>query len=109
MLEIGGARGRDKKTWHLGSSVVNTPAGQRTITLLQCLSLPQTHYYFNRLLSEQEAVGIVAGQKGFEPKYREGYVGQISEIESLSPVWANTKRAMIKSHIFWGENSGRKD
>jgi hypothetical protein len=107
MLEVGSGRGRGKKTWHLGVSVVQTPAGRRTISHLQSLTLPQTHYYFNRHMEKQEAVGIVSGQKGFEPGYREGYVGRIGEVDSLSPTWARLKKVLIKTHIFWGDVEGK--
>ncbi len=97
MFEIEG------KTWHRGTTTVKTPAGERTISHLQSLSLPASHYYFNRPLSDNEAVGIVAGQKGFEPKYMAGYAGQITEVESLSPAWASLKKGLIKTHLFWSE------
>jgi hypothetical protein len=97
MLEV------DGQTWHRGTSVLKTAQGERTLTHLQSLSLPSTHYYFNRRLSDQDAVGIITGQKGFSPKTKEGYVGQVSELESLSPAWASLKRGLIQAHVRWGE------
>jgi hypothetical protein len=96
MLEIKG------KTWHRGTLVVKTAQGERTITHIQSMSLPQQHYYFNRRLSDNETVGIVTGQKGFDPKYMDGYVGQISEVESLAPTWARTKKSLIRGQLLWG-------
>jgi hypothetical protein len=93
MLESGG------KSWHQGTTVLQT--GQ-AITHLQSMAVPARHYYFNRPLSESEAVGLITGQKGFEAKNTAGFAGEISEVESLSPLWAETKRALIKAHIFWG-------
>ena len=75
---------------------------------LQSMSLPQQHYYFSRCLSDNEAVGIVTGQKGFDPKYMEGYVGQISEVESLAPTWARTKKSLIRGQLLWGGASQKE-
>jgi hypothetical protein len=97
MLEV------DGQTWHRGTSVLKTVQGDRTLTHLQSLSLPSTHYYFNRRLSDQDAVGIITGQKGFNPKTKVGYVGQVSELESLSPAWASLKRGLIQAHVRWGD------
>ena len=51
------------KTWHLGTTIVNTSQGRRTITHLQSMSLPGTHYYFDRTLHDKEAVGIITGHR----------------------------------------------
>ena len=104
MFELSG------KTWHRGTVVIKTAQGERTITHLQSLSAPGTHYYFSRRLDDNEAVGIVSNQKGFDPKHlpdrsgtpATGYVGQISEVESLLPVWASIKRGLIRAHLHWG-------
>jgi hypothetical protein len=104
MFELGG------KSWHRGTVVIQTAQGQRTITHLQSLSAPATHYYFSRRLDDNEAVGIVANQKGFNPKHlpdrngapATGYAGQISEVESLLPAWASIKRGLIQAHLRWG-------
>jgi hypothetical protein len=93
------------KTWHRGAVVVKTVQGERTITHLHSLALPATHYYFNRRLTDNEAVGIVSAQKGFEPKFMPGYAGQISEVEALFPLWAQVKRTLIKSHLLWGDQA----
>jgi hypothetical protein len=99
MFELGG------KTWHRGTLVLKTNQGERTITHLQSLALPAAHYYYNRRLSDNEAVGIVSGQKGFEPKALPGYAGQVSEVEALCPAWADLKRGLIQAHLRWGEVS----
>jgi hypothetical protein len=91
------------QTWHRGTTVVKTTQGERTLTHLQSLTMPSTHYYFNRRLSDNETVGIITGQKGFEPKTLDGYAGQISEVESLLPAWAQTKRGLIQAHLRWGD------
>jgi hypothetical protein len=41
MLEIKG------QTWHRGTMVVKTAQGERTVTHIQSMSLPQQHYYSN--------------------------------------------------------------
>ena len=46
------------RTWHRGTSVADTPDGQRTITHLQSLSIPATHYYFNRPIGDEQAVEL---------------------------------------------------
>jgi hypothetical protein len=91
------------QTWHRGTTVVKTTQGERTMTHLQSLTMPSTHYYFSRRLSDNETVGLITGQKGFEPKTLDGYAGQISEVESLLPAWAQTKRGLIQAHLRWGE------
>jgi hypothetical protein len=104
MFEISG------KTWHRGTIVIKTAQGERTLTHLQSLSVPAAHYYFSRRLDDNEAVGIVSNQKGFDPKHMPdrqglpstGYAGQISEIESLLPMWASLKRGLIQAHLRWG-------
>ncbi len=102
MLEIKG------QTWHRGTLEVSTAQGERMITHIQSMSLPQQHYYFSRRLSDNEAVGLVTGQKGFDPKYMDGYVGQISEVESLAPTWVRLKKSLIRSQLLWGGGSNQK-
>lgn len=100
----------DGKTWHRGTVVVKTVQGERTITHLQSLSTPPAHYYFSRRLDDNEAVGIVSGQKGFNVKSLidrsgdpvTGYAGQISEVEALFPMWARVKKQLIHTHLRWG-------
>ncbi len=89
-----------EKTWHRGTSVVDTPGGERTITHLQSLSLPADHYYFNRPLGDEHAAGIAV--KTVRPEDVPGYVGQVSSLEALTPGWAMAKRAMITSQLYWG-------
>ena len=91
------------QTWHRGTTVIKTTQGERTMTHLQSMTVPSTHYYFNRRLSDNETVGIITGQKGFEPKTMEGYAGQVGEVESLFPAWAQTKQGLIQAHLRWGE------
>jgi hypothetical protein len=97
MVEVNG------RTWHRGVVVVKTALGERTISHLQSLTLPAAHYYFNRRLADHETVGIIAGQKGFEPKYLDGYVGRISELEMLAPAWARLKGNLIRTQLYWGQ------
>lgn len=101
MFEVGG------KTWHRGTLTLQTTQGERTLTHLQSLSLPSTHYYFDRPLTDNEAVGVVTGQKGFEPKQLPGYAGQVSEVEGLCPAWAGVKHSFIQTHLRWGQVSPR--
>ncbi len=89
-----------EKTWHRGTSVIDTPGGERTITHLQSLSLPADHYYFSRPLSDEHAAGIAV--KTVRPEDVPGYVGQVSSLEALTPGWAMAKRAMITSQLYWG-------
>ena len=89
-----------EKTWHRGTSVVDTPGGERTITHLQSLSLPADHYYFNQPLGDEHAAGIAV--KMVRPEDVPGYVGQVSSLEALTPGWAMAKRAMITSQLYWG-------
>jgi len=93
-------------TWHRGTYTVDAPGGERTITHLQSLAVPAAHYYFDRSITDEQAVGIATGQKGYNPRKIPGYVGQISANESLCPGWAGTKRAMITSNLYWGKRSG---
>lgn len=89
--------------WHIGTTVVKTSRGeQRTITHLQSMAVPGTHYYFDRLLKDKEVAGIISGQKGFEPKHTPGFAGQISELEALQPTLARLKKGLIQTHLFWG-------
>lgn len=95
------------KSWHVGTTVVRTSAGeQRAITHLQRLTLPGRHYYFNRPLKDREVAGIIQGQKGFEAKHLPGFAGQIGELESLQPAIAGLKKGLIQAHLFWGNAEG---
>ena len=96
------------KTWHVGTTVVKTGTGERTISHLQSLSVPADHYYFSRPLSDNDAVGIVVGQKGFEPKQMKGYAGSVSSLEGLTPSWSLLKHSMIKAHVWMGDQGGKK-
>jgi hypothetical protein len=92
----------DGATWHRGTSVVQTPRGERTITHLQSLNVPAAHYYFDRPITDEQAVGIASGQKGFEARTIPGYVGRLSRAESLCPAWAESKKAMITARLYYG-------
>ena len=87
------------KMWHRGTLVVKTGQGERTITHLQSLSLPNSHYYFNRPLADEQAVGLAAGQ--IDPATIPGYVGRVSPVEALCPIWNDTKHALIKTQLYW--------
>jgi len=89
------------KSWHRGTVVFKTPQGKRTMTHLQSMSLPATHYYFDRALSDEETAGIVSGQKGFKPQQMAGYIGEINAMEGLAPTWAQAKRAMIRTRLYF--------
>jgi hypothetical protein len=92
---------RGGRTWHRGTSIVSTSQGQRTITHLQSLTLPAQHYYFDRRIGDEQAVGIAT--RRVNPRQVPGFVGAISPGEALCPGWAGTKRAMIRSVLYWGE------
>jgi hypothetical protein len=121
------------RTWHRGTSTADTPAGERTITHLQSLSLPAAHYYYDRPIGDEQAVGIAntcptvpdlvpvspgprtgdpgrggigtgAGQK-VRPETIPGYVGTLTRFESLAPGWGGVKHAMIKNALFYGSRS----
>jgi hypothetical protein len=101
------------RTWHRGISTADTPAGERTITHLQSLSLPAAHYYFNQPVTDEQAVGIAntcptsgAGQK-VRPETIPGYVGTVTRFESLAPGWGGVKHAMIKNALYYGRRSSR--
>ena len=92
----------DGATWHRGTSVLEMPGGQeRTVTHLQSLSYPARHFYFDRPLSARETAGIVAGEKEYQPQRLAGYIGQVSEVESLCPGWASAKQNMIKARMLF--------
>jgi hypothetical protein len=98
MFETKGAR-----TWHRGTSVVSTSRGRRTVTHLQSLTLPGEHHYFDRRISDEQAVGIATGR--LEAPKVPGYVSSISPQESLVPMWAASKRAAINSVLYWGDRA----
>ncbi len=87
------------KTWHRGTSIVKTPRGNRTITHLQSMALPAAHYYFDREVADQDAVGIASGQ--VEAAAVPGYVGRVSELEGLS-TWGAAKTALLKAYLHGG-------
>ena len=90
------------KTWHLGVTTVTSPAGreERTLGHLQSLAAPSSHYYFNRALPETEVAGIIGGQREFKPRYLPGFVGEVTEVESLVPALSQVKKRLIQLHVF---------
>jgi len=93
----------DGKVWHEGQTVVETSAGKRHITHLQRMSVPQAHYYFSGPLQDTEVAGIITGNTNYQPRTIPGYAGQISEVEGLCPALADTKHAIIQTHLLWGD------
>jgi hypothetical protein len=89
------------KAWHRGAVVFKTPQGERTMTHLQSMTLPATHYYFDRALTDEETAGIVSDQKGFKPQKMAGYIGEVNAMEGLAPAWAQTKHAMIRTRLYF--------
>jgi hypothetical protein len=93
MFEVGG------KTWHQGTTIVKLLEGRRTIIHLQSMNIPAVHYFFDRAISSEQAVGIATGQ--VKPQQAPGFGGQVSAVESLCPAWANSKQALLKAHLHW--------
>jgi hypothetical protein len=89
----------NKVTWHRGTTVVNMPNGRRTITHLQSVKAPAVHYFFNKQISDETTAGIAAGL--VNPETMPGFVGSISQTESMFPIWAHTKRAMRLTQLHW--------
>jgi len=90
-------------TWHHGTITVRTSSGTRPMTHLQSLKIPAAHYFFERQLTNEQAVGIAAGTT--DPRPIPGYAGQVSAGESLSPAWSNVKQILIKSYLHQGGKS----
>ena len=95
MVEVGG------QSWHAGLMLVQTAQGERAMTHLQRLSIPAAHVYFDRALKDQEIVGIIAGERGYEPRHLRGFAGELTEVESLLP-FSRLKQSLIKAHLLWG-------
>lgn len=87
-------------TWHRGTTVMKMEDGPRTVSHLQSLSLPASHYYFDHPLSDENAVELAAGK--VKPESVPGYVGHVSALEGLSPISAKAKHWLIKSYLFFG-------
>ncbi len=96
------------QSWHMGVTTVEAPQGeQRSICHLQSLNWPGTHYYFNRALKDEEVAVITSNHPAFpEPKHMKGYLGEVTEVESLAPSIAHLKHRLIQAAAFFGENSG---
>lgn len=89
----------DKVTWHRGTTVIKMPNGRRTITHLQSLKAPGAHHFFNKPVSDETAAGIATGL--VYPETVPGFVGSISQTESMFPIWAHTKRAILLTRLHW--------
>lgn len=92
------------KTWHRGTVSFAVGEHNRTITHLQSLNYPAEHFYFDRTLSNRQAVTLATGQ--VKPETMPGFVGRVSKGENLCPAWAGTKRALILARLHWG--TGKK-
>lgn len=92
--------GKGNPTWHRGTTVVKTAGGERTVTHLQSLSLPGTHYYFNQAVSDEHSVGLATGK--IKPEAAPGYVGQVRPVDMLCAGWASTKHALLKASLQYG-------
>lgn len=93
--------GKDGVAWHSGALVAGTPQGERTLTHVQSLAYPGQHYYFDRPLSMKETVSLVTRQDGPSPQRMAGYIGEVSELESLCPGWAGAKHQLLKNRIYF--------
>lgn len=95
------------QTWHAGTTTVATPSGERrTMTHLQSLNWPGTHYYFNRALRDDEVAGMIGKHQAFpEPRDIKGFLGEVTEVESLAPTTAYLKRNLIQAHAFFGDSA----
>lgn len=91
------------ETWHRGTVVVKTANGKRSITHLQSLNIPQTHYYFNQPISDTDAVGITSGK--IKPQTVPGYAGSVTPLEALCPSWAATKQSLLRAYLNFGAKS----
>lgn len=89
------------KSWHRGTVTFAVGQNKRTITHLQSLSYPAEHYYFDRRLSNQQAVALAGGQS--KPETIPGFTGRVSKAEMLCPAWAGTKRALILARLHWND------
>lgn len=87
------------KSWHSGTVTFAVGQNKRTITHLQSLSYPAEHYYFDRRLSNQQAVALASGQS--KPETMSGFTGSVSQAEMLCPAWAGAKRALILARLHW--------
>ena len=99
-LDIDNAAGLLNVIWADDRTITFT-IGQkkRTITHLQSLSYPAAHYYFDRRLSNQQAVALASGQRNAETI--PGFTGRISQTEMLFPAWVGTKRALLLAQLHW--------
>jgi len=87
------------KSWHRGTVTFELGQQKRTITHLQSLSYPAENYYFDRPLTNTQAVALAAGQT--KPETVPSFAGRINKVESLCPAWAGTKKALILARLHW--------
>ena len=101
LLHFGEQTSDDHSRFPAGRGTVTFDVDQnkRTITHLQSLSYPAEHYYFDRRLSNQQAVALAGGQS--KPETIPGFIGRISKTEMLCPAWAGTKKALILAQLHW--------
>ena len=97
----------DAGLWHRGTSVIKTAQGEQTITHLLSLTYPPVSYYFDRALADKETAEVLT-QQAMVHKLA-GYAGSIGVMESLSPGWANAKRAMILTRLHWPSSQPRSE
>jgi hypothetical protein len=93
----------NKVTWHRGTTILKMPNGRRTITHMQSLKARGVHYFFNKSISDETAAGIAADL--VNPETVPGFVGFISQTESMVPIWAHSKRAMLLARLHWPSKS----
>lgn len=93
LFKVGG------NTWHWGETTVDTSRGRQTITHLQTLALPSSHYYFDRSVAAQDMAELANGAK--KPETIDGFAGSVSKTESLCPGWAAAKQDLILARLHW--------
>lgn len=92
-------------TWHRGTVTVRLRNGrERTMTHLQSLKLPNRSYYFDRAITDEQAVRLAGGE--INPRRLPGYVGQVSELESVLSSWGQARRYLIKTAIYYPAEGG---
>ncbi|MFN8459287.1 MAG: hypothetical protein U0401_32320 [Anaerolineae bacterium] len=86
-------------SWHWGETTVYTSRGRQTITHLQTLALPSSHYYFNRPVAAQDMVELAGGTT--KPETIQGFAGSVSKTETLCTGWAAAKQNLILARLHW--------
>ncbi|GIK42125.1 MAG: hypothetical protein BroJett011_59580 [Chloroflexota bacterium] len=90
---------RVKKTnWVVQTHSAKVEQGQlHPYTSLETKAAIPQCYFFNRTLSDEEAVHIASGQR--EAHKIPGYVGTLSYREALTPIWGTVKVGMIHASV----------